>query len=102
MTIEEFARISAERNWGGAPGSEFWEDIQLVYLNTNLNKTQIAWLYWMHTGMFESLAATVKAAKMNVQAVGCGRMSLLELTDVAAWRAADRDARQLCENCGIK
>ena len=65
-------------------------------MNTSLNKTQIAWLYWMHTGLFESLAYCVKAAKENVTQVACGRMSLLDLKDVDALRAAERDALAVC------
>lgn len=96
MTIDEFSRISADHNWGGYPGSEFWNEIQLVYMNTSLNKTQIAWLYWMHTGLFESLVQVVRAAKDNVTQVACGRMSLLDLKDVDDLRAAERDALALC------
>ena len=96
MDIAEFAEISEKAKWGGWPGVEFWNDIETVYMNTNLNKRQISWLYWMHTGLFESLVQVVRAAKENVSQVACGRMSLLDLKDVDAWRAAERDARALC------
>ena len=97
MDIAEFAEISEKAKWGGWPGVEFWNDIETVYMNTNLNKRQISWIYWMHTGLFESLVQVVNAAKDNVTQVASGRMSLLDLKDVDAWRAAERDARALCQ-----
>lgn len=97
MDIAEFAEISESAKWGGWPGVEYWKDIETVYMNTNLNKRQISWLYWVHTGLFESLVQVVRAAKENVTQVASGRMSLLDLKDVDAWRAAERDARALCE-----
>lgn len=60
MNVEEFAEISRRLQIGDTPGTEFGNDIELVYMNTDLTKEDMAVLYLMATGYFERLVDMIK------------------------------------------
>ena len=61
MNREEIERIAAENHWAyGSVGAEFWDEFNMVYLQTELTKEEVTYLYWMKTGTYERIALAVK------------------------------------------
>lgn len=52
---------------GGGVSPETWADIELVYMNTNLGKIEVADCFWNHTGRWSKL---VYAVKCEIEAKG--------------------------------
>ena len=81
MNIQEFSKISSDNNWGGHPGEEFWKDIEAVYMDTSLDKDQVAFIYWKHTGLFDQIVSARKEVMeiCDKEARGCYLVEMLQV-----------------------
>jgi len=61
MSYDELGRVSAEFMGFNVPcAEEMWKEVELVYMNCDIPKRNLAFAYWKHTGYYESLAKAVK------------------------------------------
>lgn len=59
MERMEFAKIS-ETLGGGNCGDEFWPEIEMVYMSSDIAKEELAYIYWNKTGTFERMVSAVR------------------------------------------
>ena len=102
MNIEEFAAISRDLKIGDTPGQEFWKDIELVYMNTDLTKDDVAVLHWMGTGYFEKMVDSIKILMKHAEAYakGVGRPRDLSFA-VGEHLAVEADVKQFLKGYWI-
>jgi len=60
MNIHEMTQIAIDHKWAFGPcGDDMWPEIEQTYNRTSLDKREITWAYWMHTGLYEKASYCV-------------------------------------------
>lgn len=63
MEKQEFETIitpQVNNGVGGRVADIYWEDIEMVYNETNLTKVEVADIFWNHTGLWSELVRHLK------------------------------------------
>ena len=79
MTKEEFENTitpKVNHGIGGCVSPEMWRDIELVYMETNLGKIEVADCFWHHTGRWSSLVYVVKTAVESKERIAAAKKQL--------------------------
>ena len=81
MTKQEFENEVTPKilGCGGGVTEAAWRQIEAVYMNTNLDKVEVADCFWNHTGGFSSLAYVVKVAMESKARIADAKKRLAQI-----------------------
>lgn len=64
---------------GGGVTESAWRQIEAVYMNTNLDKVEVADCFWNHTGRFSSLAYVVRVVNESKARIADAKKRLAQV-----------------------